>query len=89
MPRIDIEAAPPREGSGRPPIDAAAWKAGVPVGDHLANRSEAPATLLVTGARASADMAHRTDPDAGAIARVEKGRAAFTRSDSADLGAAR
>ncbi len=63
------------------PGDAAAWKAGVALGHHLVNRSDAPATFLVIGARAAADIAHYTDPNVDMIARIENGRAAFTRRD--------
>lgn len=41
--------------------DAAAWKAGAPVGHCLENRSQAPATLLVVGTRASEGAVHYSD----------------------------
>jgi uncharacterized cupin superfamily protein len=72
------------EDDGETPLgagDAAAWKAGVAVGHHLVNRSDAPATFLVIGTRAAADVGHYTDPDVDMIARVENGRATFTRRD--------
>lgn len=43
--------------------DAAAWKAGVPVGHCLENRSHADATVLVIGARAVHGVVHYSDHD--------------------------
>jgi len=63
------------------PGDAAAWKAGVAIGHHLVNRSDAEASFLVIGTRAPADVAHYTDPGVDMIARVENGRTAFSRRD--------
>lgn len=43
--------------------DAAAWKAGDPVGHCLENRSDQPATLLVVGTRAPQGVVHYADHD--------------------------
>jgi uncharacterized cupin superfamily protein len=43
--------------------DAAAWKAGVPVGHCLENRSAADAVLLVVGTRAARGTVHYADHD--------------------------
>lgn len=41
--------------------DAAAWRAGDPVGHRLENRSDADALDLVVGTRSMADVVHYTD----------------------------
>lgn len=41
--------------------EAAAWKAGVPVGHCLENRSDRPATVLVVGTRAARGAVHYAD----------------------------
>ena len=41
--------------------DAVAWKAGVPVGHHLINRSDGPVRFLVVGARAAEDRVRYPD----------------------------
>ncbi|MDT7838426.1 cupin domain-containing protein [Aquabacterium sp. OR-4] len=43
--------------------EAAAWKAGVPVGHCLENRTNADATVLVVGARAVRGVVHYSDHD--------------------------
>jgi uncharacterized cupin superfamily protein len=43
--------------------DAAAFKAGVPNGHHLINRSDEEAVFLVVGSRAPAERAHYPDVD--------------------------
>lgn len=43
------------------PGDAAVFPAGVALGHHLENRSDAPARLLVVGTRAPTDIIHYTD----------------------------
>ena len=43
--------------------EAAAWKAGVPTGHCLENRSESDATFLVVGTRSSRGVVHYSDHD--------------------------
>ncbi len=43
--------------------EAAAWKAGVPVGHCLENRSDQDATVLVVGTRAARGVVHYSDHD--------------------------
>jgi uncharacterized cupin superfamily protein len=45
------------------PGDAAAFKAGVPNGHHLINRTDNDAVFLVVGSRAPAERAHYPDVD--------------------------
>jgi uncharacterized cupin superfamily protein len=45
------------------PGDCAAFKAGVANGHHFVNRSAKPATFLIVGTRAAADVAHYPDVD--------------------------
>ena len=45
------------------PGDAAAWRAGEPVGHCLRNRSDAPASYLVVGTRARDDRVHYSELD--------------------------
>jgi len=45
------------------PGDAATWKAGVPNGHHLHNRSGATATYLLVGSRKADDACHYPDID--------------------------
>ncbi|MBO3759324.1 cupin domain-containing protein [Ciceribacter sp. L1K22] len=45
------------------PGDAATFKAGVPVGHRLENRSDQPATYLVVGTRSPDEVVHYTDKD--------------------------
>lgn len=45
------------------PGDAACWRAGVPTGHHLVNRSERPARFLIVGTRARDDRVHYSDRD--------------------------
>ncbi len=59
--------------------DAAAFKAGDPDGHHLRNRTEAVASFLVIGTRATSDTC--TYPDADLINRTEGKRNWFTRRD--------
>jgi uncharacterized cupin superfamily protein len=59
--------------------DAAAWKAGVPVGHCLENRSESPATFLVVGTRARSGAVHY--PDYGIVMRHDEQGRRFTRAD--------
>ncbi len=43
------------------PGDAVTWKAGVPNGHHIRNRSAQPCTFLVVGTRAAQDVCHYPD----------------------------
>lgn len=61
------------------PGDCAAWKAGVPVGHHLVNRSDAPASFLVVGSRAETETATYTEVDM--ILHLTGGTARFTHHD--------
>jgi uncharacterized cupin superfamily protein len=45
------------------PDDSACWPAGVPVGHHLVNRSDAPALYLTIGTRLGRDVIHYPDHD--------------------------
>jgi uncharacterized cupin superfamily protein len=63
--------------------DAAAWKAGVPVGHCLENRSESPATFLVVGTRARSGAVHYPDYEI-VMHHDEQGRR-FTRVDGSPL----
>ncbi len=45
------------------PGDAAGFKASVPIGHHLVNRSDAPATYLEVGARSDVERGHYPDDD--------------------------
>ncbi|MBW8284749.1 MAG: cupin domain-containing protein, partial [Rhizobium sp.] len=45
------------------PGDAATFKAGVPIGHRLENRSDADVTYLVVGTRSPNDVVHYTDRD--------------------------
>lgn len=45
------------------PGEAAAWRAGDPVGHRLENRGDAPAVYLVVGTRAAHDVIHYPDDD--------------------------
>ena len=53
--------------------DAAGFKAGVPVGHTVANRSPAPATYLEVGTRVEADVVTYTDPAIDMKGTKEKG----------------
>jgi uncharacterized cupin superfamily protein len=53
-------------------VDAAAWKAGVPNGHCLVNRSTLDAVLIEVGNRATAERAHYSDIDM-MVERGEKG----------------
>ena len=61
------------------PGDAAAWKAGVPNGHCLVNRSEYDAVIIEVGTRAAAERAHYSDIDM-MVERGEKG-ARYTRKN--------
>jgi len=61
------------------PGDAAGFKAGVPNGHHLVNRSGAPATILEIGTRLMDERGHYPDDDL-AFAKVA-GAVRFTRKD--------
>jgi uncharacterized cupin superfamily protein len=54
------------------PGDVAAWKAGVPNGHCLINRSDRDAVFIEVGTRASAERAHYSDIDM-VVERDEKG----------------
>jgi uncharacterized cupin superfamily protein len=60
--------------------DATAWKAGVPNGHCLANRSNRDAVFIEIGTRAPAERAHYSDIDMMAV-RDETGGAQYTRKD--------
>jgi uncharacterized cupin superfamily protein len=61
------------------PGDAAAWKAGVPNGHCLVNRSEYDAVFIEVGTRAAAERAYYSDIDM-MVERGEKG-ARYTRKN--------
>ena len=63
------------------PGDAAAWKAGVPNGHCLINRSNRDAVFIEIGTRAPAERAHYSDVDM-MVERDEKG-ARYTKKESA------
>ena len=54
------------------PGDAAAWKAGVPNGHYLINRSDRNAVFIEVGTRASTERAHYSEIDM-MVVRDEKG----------------
>jgi uncharacterized cupin superfamily protein len=54
--------------------DAAAFKAGVPVGHHLVNRSRSDAVFLEVGTRADDEVATYTDPAVDMLVAKEGGR---------------
>jgi uncharacterized cupin superfamily protein len=58
------------------PGDAAAFKAGVPNGHHLINRSDSDGVFLVVGSRADTERAHYPDADL-AYEKIE-GRVRYT-----------
>ncbi|MCC6009058.1 MAG: cupin domain-containing protein [Rhodobacteraceae bacterium] len=64
------------------PGDCAAWKAGVPVGHHLVNRSSEVASFLVVGTRAPAEIATYTEVDM--IMHLEGGTPRFTHHDGSE-----
>ncbi len=57
------------------PGDCAAFPAGSPDGHHFLNRTDAPASFLVVGSKARAEVAHYSDVDLEL--RVAEGKAAF------------
>lgn len=59
--------------------DAAAWKAGVPVGHCLENRSLTEATVLVVGTRAARGVVHYADHDV--VMHHDDGHRRFFRRD--------
>lgn len=61
------------------PGDAAAWKAGVPNGHCLINRSDRDAVFIEVGSRAAAERAYYSDIDM-MIVRDEKGPRYMTKS---------
>jgi uncharacterized cupin superfamily protein len=63
--------------------DAAAWKAGEPVGHCLENRSAAPATFLVVGTRAPQGVVHYPDHDI--VMRHDGQGRTFSRPDGSPL----
>lgn len=63
------------------PGDAAGFKAGVPNGHHLVNRSDAPAMFLEIGSRAEVERGHYPDDDLAY--RKDGGRRRFTKKDGA------
>jgi uncharacterized cupin superfamily protein len=63
--------------------DAAAWKAGVPVGHCLENRSEQLATFLVVGGKATRGTVHY--PEHGIVMHHDEGGRRFMRADGSPL----
>jgi uncharacterized cupin superfamily protein len=63
--------------------DAAAWKAGVPVGHCLENRSAHPATFLVVGSRSKVGKVHY--PDKGIVMHHDEHGRRFTNADGSPL----
>lgn len=63
--------------------DAAAWKAGTPVGHCLENRSDGPATVLVVGTRAAQGVVHYADHDV--VLHHDADGRRFTRRDGTPL----
>lgn len=61
--------------------DAAVWKAGVPNGHHVINRSDRPAAYLIVGSKADNDVCHY--PDIDLLYTTENGQSRFTRKDGA------
>ena len=61
--------------------EAAAWKAGVPVGHCLENRTNFDATVLVIGARAARGVVHYSDHDV-VMHHDERGRRFFRKDGS-------
>lgn len=63
--------------------DAAAWKAGDPVGHRLENRGDGDAVFLVVGTRAARDVVHYPDHD---LVLTKEGAArSYARSDGAPV----
>jgi uncharacterized cupin superfamily protein len=68
--------------AGEHPLTAgmcAGFKAGVPNGHRLVNRSSMPATLLEVGTRSESDRAHYPEADMAAV--KENGKFRITRKD--------
>ncbi|MGB8621177.1 MAG: cupin domain-containing protein [Paracoccaceae bacterium] len=65
------------------PGDCAAFKAGVPNGHHLANRSDAPAAFLVVGTHAPEETAYYSDIDM--MVKTDAAGSRFTRKDGSPL----
>ena len=63
--------------------DAAAWKAGTPVGHCLENRSAQPATFLVVGSKSDRGKVHY--PDHGIVMHHDENGRRFTRTDGSPL----
>lgn len=64
--------------------DCATFKAGVPNGHHVVNRTDAEARFLVVGTRANGrEIAHY--PDQGLKVTLENGKATFTHEDGRPL----
>ncbi len=73
------------EDSGETPMrpgDCAAWKAGVPVGHRFVNRTDAPASFLVVGSKAPAEVATYTEVDLKLF--IAGGKARATYHDGSD-----
>jgi len=66
------------------PGDAAAWKAGVPNGHCLINRSDRDTVFIEVGTRAPSERAHYSDIDM-MVVRDEKG-ARYTKKDGEPYG---
>ncbi len=66
------------------PGDAAGFKANVPNGHHLVNRSDQPATILEIGTRGLEERGFYPDDDLLYI--KENGQVRFTRRDGSDPG---
>ena len=64
------------------PGDCAAWKAGVANGHRFINRSDAPASFLVVGGDAPAEVATYSDVDLQL--HIESGEIRFTYHDGSD-----
>ncbi len=63
--------------------DAAAWKAGTPIGHSLENRSAQPATFLVVGSKSNRGKVHY--PDHGIVMHHDEHGRRFTRTDGSPL----
>ena len=63
--------------------DAAAWRAGSPVGHCLVNRSSGPAVFLVAGTRVANGVVHY--PDHGVVLHHDAAGRRFTREDGTPI----
>ncbi len=84
---LDGEAVLIEEGGETPlrPGDAVGWKAGVPNGHQIANRSDRPVRFLIVGTRADWDEVHYPDHDLHYSRRDGAGQK--TRKDGSPLAA--